>query len=65
MNKKKKLYKLKRDLYIESQRVSFLLANIVEETAGNLEAKILADLALEKSQKIEKLSEKIGKIFKY
>ncbi len=65
MSKKKNLYNLRLNISVEAQRITFLLENILEETAGNLGANVFADLALEKSRRIQGLSEKIGKILKH
>ncbi len=65
MSKKEKLYDLRLSITTEAERIRFLMENVVEETVENLQANILADLALEKSIRIKKLSEKIGKILNH
>ncbi len=65
MSKKQKLYNLRLNISVEAQRIRFLLKNIIDETAGNLEANVLSSLALEKICKIEKSSENLGKILKH
>ncbi len=63
-DKKKNLYNLRHNISLEAQRISFLPENVIEGTKGNMQANVLAGLALEKSIRIEKLSKKIGKILK-
>jgi len=45
MNKKKKLYKLRAGISIKSERVKFLLDNIIENLIGNAESQVFAEIA--------------------
>jgi len=54
ISKKQKLYNLRQNISVESQRIKYLL-----------EKDVLTEIALEKSEKISRMSEKIGKILKH
>ena len=65
MGKKEKLYNLRLNISVESQRIEYLLKTIIYKSESPQEISTLADLALEKSERISKMSEKIGKILKH
>ena len=65
MSKAKKLYNLRTGIMNESEKVIILLEQLLN--GGEVEAKIyvLAGIALEKSRKISKMNENIGRILKH
>jgi len=65
MSKKQKLYKLRQNISIESQNINYLLEHVIFKSDDELEKDILSGIALEKSKKIFRMSEKIGKILKH
>ncbi|OGI03808.1 MAG: hypothetical protein A2Y25_07300 [Candidatus Melainabacteria bacterium GWF2_37_15] len=65
MGKNKQLYKLRAQISIKSERVKFLLENIIEKLIGNVESQVLAEIALDETNRISRLSEKIGIILKH
>jgi len=64
MNKKQKLYKLRSGISIEAQKIEYVLKNLIFKSE-NIETCVLAEIALEKSEKISKMVEKIGIILKH
>jgi len=62
MSKKKKLYNLRANISIESQRIKYLLKNAIYKSESNVEKDVLTEIALEKAEKISGMSEKIGRI---
>ena len=64
MGKKQKLYNLRATISVEAERIEYLLKNLIYKSE-NIETCVLAEIALEKSEKISKLSEKIGLILKH
>ncbi|OGI03525.1 MAG: hypothetical protein A2Y25_11060 [Candidatus Melainabacteria bacterium GWF2_37_15] len=65
MVKKQKLYRLRAGISIKSERVKFLLENIIEKLVGNTESQVLAEIALDEINRISRMSEKIGIILKH
>ena len=65
MDKDDKLYNLRLNISTEAKGITFLLENVIYKSDSELEANFLADIALEKSKKILKMSEKIGKILNH
>ena len=65
MNKKEKLYNLRAGISVKSERIKFLLQNIIFKSESKLETEVLADLALDETNRISKMSEKIGKILNH
>jgi len=65
MSKKQKLYNLRSRISIESQRIKYLLEHVIYKSDDDVEKDVLTDLALEKTEKISKMSEKIGLILKH
>ena len=64
MSKKQKLYNLRANISIESQKIEYVLKNLIFKSE-NVETCVLAEIALEKSVKISKMNEKIGIILKH
>jgi hypothetical protein len=62
MSKKRKLEKLKFGIMAEAQKVEVLLEQIVYNEDITAKIRVLADIALERSKRIFRLNEKIGKI---
>ena len=65
MSKNKKLYNLRARISIKSQRIKFLLKNIICYSESEVETQAMADLALEEVNRISKMSEKISKILNH
>jgi hypothetical protein len=65
MSKKQKLYNLRQNISVESQYIKYLLEHVICKSDSELEKDVLAEIALEKSEKISKMNEKIGKILKH
>jgi ribosomal protein L20 len=65
MGKKQKLYHLRANISVEAERIKYLLKNVIYKSENDIERNILAEMALEKSEKISKMSEKIGIILKH
>jgi len=65
MSKKQKLYNLRQNISVESQRIKYLLENAIYKSENTTEKDVLTEIALEKSEKISRMSEKIGKILKH
>jgi len=65
MSKKQKLYNLRSNISIEAERIEYLLKNVIYKSESQLETSILAEIALEKSEKISRMAEKIGRILKH
>ena len=64
MSKKQKLYNLRSNISSDAQKIEYLMKNIIHKTES-VETSVLAEIELEKSEKISKMSEKIGKILKH
>jgi len=64
MSKKQKLYNLRSNISVEAERIEYLLKNLIYKSE-NIETCVFAEIALEKSEKISKMSEKIGIILKH
>ena len=64
MSKKQKIYNLRAGISIEAQKIEYVLKNLIFKSE-NIETSVLAEIALEKSEKISRMSEKIGKILKH
>jgi len=62
MSKKQKLYNLRQNISSDAQKIEYLLKNIIYKSESQIETSVLAEIALEKSKKISKMSEKIGLI---
>jgi len=65
MGKKQKLYYLRANISIEAQRIKYLLKNAIYKSDSDTEKDVLVEMALEKSEIISRMSEKIGKILKH
>lgn len=65
MGKNKKLKNLKFGIMVEAEKVEVLLEQIVYNDEITAKMQVLANIALEKSKRISRLNEKIGKILKY
>lgn len=65
MSKKQKLYNLRSNIFIEAERIEYLLRNVIYKSESQKETNVLAEIALEKSEKISKMAEKIGIILKH
>jgi hypothetical protein len=65
MSNKKQLYNLRAGISIKSQRLKFLLKNIICYSETEVETQAMADLALEEVNRISKMAEKIGKILNH
>jgi len=65
MSKEKKLYYLRLNISTEAQRIRVLLEHILHKSESPLEISVLAGMAFEKSCKIQKMSEQIGKILNH
>jgi len=64
MSKKKKLYNLRANISSDAQKIEYLMKNVIFKSE-NIETCVLAEIALEKSFQISKMSEKIGIILKH
>jgi len=64
MSKKQKLYNLRATISSDAQKIEYILKNLIHKS-GNVETSVLAEIALEKSERISKMSEKIGIILKH
>jgi len=64
MNKKEKLFNLRQNISIDVERIEYLLKNLIFKSE-NIETCVLAEIALEKSERISRMAEKIGKILKH
>ena len=64
MSKKQKIYNLRAGISIEAQKIEYVLKNLIFKSE-NIETSVLAEIALEKSEKISKMAEKIGIILKH
>ena len=65
MSKKQKLYNLRASISVEAQRIKYLLENAIYKSENNTEKDVLTEIALEKSERISRMSEKIGIILKH
>jgi hypothetical protein len=65
MSKRKKLYNLRTGIMCEIEKITVLLEQITNNDDVEIKTGILAQIALEKSQKVSKLNEKIGFILKH
>ncbi|HBG49190.1 MAG TPA: hypothetical protein DDW90_06755 [Cyanobacteria bacterium UBA9971] len=65
MSKKQKLFNLRQNISIESQNIKYLLEHVIYKSDSYVEKDVLAEIALEKSEKISRMSEKIGRILKH
>jgi len=65
MSKNKQLYNLRAEISIKSERIKFLLKNIIFKSEGEVETQVLAELALDETNRISRMSEKIGIILKH
>jgi hypothetical protein len=64
MSKKKKLFNLRQNISVEAEKIEYLLKNVIYKSE-NQETCVFAEIALEKSERISRMSEKIGKILKH
>jgi len=64
MSKKQKLYNLRSNISSDAQKIEYLMKNVIYK-AESIETSVLAEIALEKSERISKMSEKIGRILKH
>ena len=65
ISKKKKLYNLRSNISSDAQKIEYLLKNVIYKSESHLETAILTEIALEKTERISKMAEKIGKILKH
>lgn len=65
MSKKQTLYNLRSNISIKSERIKFLLQNIIYKSESEVETQVMASLALDETNRISRMSEKIGKILKH
>lgn len=65
MGKKQKLFNLRQNISSEAERIEYLLKNAIYKSETPAETSVLAEIALEKAEKISKMSEKIGIILKH
>ncbi len=65
MGKSKKLYNLRSGISIKSQKIKYLLENIICKSESEVETQVLAELALDETNRISRMSEKIGMILKH
>jgi len=65
MSKKQKLYNLRANISVETERIKYLLENAIYKSENNIEKNVLAEIALEKTERISKMTEKIGRILKH
>ena len=65
MGKKQKLYNLRAGISVEAQRIEYLLKNAIYKSENSTEKDVLTEIALEKTERISKMSEKIGRILKH
>jgi ribosomal protein L20 len=65
MSKKQKLYNLRLNISVEAKRIKYLLESVIYKAETDIERNVLAEIALEKSEKISRMSEKIGIILKH
>lgn len=64
MGKKQKLYNLRATISSDAEKIKYVLKNLIYKSV-NVETCVLAEIALEKSERISKMSEKIGIILKH
>jgi len=64
MGKKQKLYNLRANISSDAQKIEYVLKNIIFKSES-IETSVLAEIALEKSERISRMSEKIGIILKH
>jgi hypothetical protein len=64
MSKRKKLYNLRAEIMCEIEKITVLLEQITNNDDVEIKTGILARIALEKSQKISRINEKMGSILK-
>jgi hypothetical protein len=64
MGKRKKLYNLRSEIMCEIEKVTVLLEQITNNDDVEIKTGILASIALENSQKISRINEKIGSILR-
>jgi len=64
MSKKQKLYNLRATISSDAEKIEYLMKNIIHKDES-IETSVLAEIALEKSERISKMSEKIGIILKH
>jgi hypothetical protein len=65
MSKKQKLYNLRAGISSDAQKLKYLLEAVIYKSENLLETTVLAEIALEKSERISRMSEKIGRILKH
>jgi len=65
MGKKQKLYHLRANISSNAQQIKYLLENAVYKSESDLEKNVLTEIALEKSQGISKMAERIGRILNH
>jgi hypothetical protein len=65
MSKKQKLYNLRSNISSDAQKIEYLMKNVIYKSESQLETSVLAEIALEKSERISRMAEKIGKILKH
>lgn len=65
MGKAEKLYNLRSGIMCEAEKVIVLLEQILNNEDTGAKISVLISIALEKSKKISKMNEKIGKILKH
>lgn len=65
MSKKQKLYHLRANISIEAQRIKYLLEHAIYKSDDDVDRDVLTEIALEKSERISRMSERIGRILKH
>jgi len=65
MSKKQKLYNLRSNISCDAEKIEYLLKHVIYKSDNQIETSVLAEIALEKSQNISKMSEKIGRILNH
>lgn len=65
MSKKQKLYHLRANISSNAQQIMYLLKNAIYKADSEVETNVLVEIALEKSERISRMSEKIGIILKH
>ncbi|MFA6988569.1 MAG: hypothetical protein WC197_00730 [Candidatus Gastranaerophilaceae bacterium] len=65
MSKKRKLYNLRTGIMCEIEKVMVLLEQITNNDCIERKTSILAEIALEKSERISKMNEKMSFLLKH
>jgi hypothetical protein len=65
LSKKQKLYNLRSNISSDAQKIEYLMKNVIYKAESQVEIAVLAEIALEQSEKISRMAEKIGRILKH